>query len=169
MAFYARSWQPPMHLIIPMVFAKGHLQSHSEKPFCCKKSSRMILATSRVHFWSSDKESLPTNWTISCKSSSFCKISLNFCCKKLYSGSNFSKYGSKMRMYLEKEMFQFTDGKCLRCANFLSKPQNTCTMLRVADVTGSVKSPPGGDTAPTIVMEPSRAGLPRHCTRPLRS
>ena len=28
-------------------------------------------------------------------------------------------------MYLEYEMSQFTDGKCLRCASFLSKPQNT--------------------------------------------
>ena len=43
-------------------------------------------------------------------------------------------------------MSQFTDGKCLRWANFLSKPQNTCTILSVAAVTGSAKSPPGGDT-----------------------
>ncbi len=39
-------------------------------------------------------------------------------------------------------------------------------MLSVAAVTGSAKSPPGGDTAPTIVTEPSRAGLPMHLTRP---
>merc|ERR1712087_485050 len=154
---------------MPIVLPRGHIKSYSVNPFCCRKSSRMIFATSSVHFWSSDKESLPTSWTISCKSSSFCRISLNFCCKKLYSGSNFSKYGSKIRTYLEKEMFQFTDGKCLRCANFLSKPQNTCTILKVADVTGSVKSPPGGETAPTTVTEPSRAGLPKHCTRPLLS
>merc|ERR1712107_48061 len=57
------------------------------------------------------------------KSSSFCRISLNYCCKKLYSGSNFSKYGSKMRTYLEKEIFQLTDGKCFRWASFLSNPQ----------------------------------------------
>ena len=43
-------------------------------------------------------------------------------------------------------MSQLTDGKCFRCANFLSKPQNTCTILNVADVTGSAKSPPGGET-----------------------
>lgn len=49
-------------------------------------------------------------------------------------------------MYLLYEMSQLTDGKCLRCANFLSKPQNTCTILRVAAVTGSAKSPPGGET-----------------------
>lgn len=42
-------------------------------------------------------------------------------------------------------------------------------MLSVAEVTGSVKSPPGGDTAPTMVMEPSRWGFPRQITRPLRS
>merc|ERR1712093_469616 len=107
-----------MFLIMPIVFAKGHLKSYSLKP---------------------------------------------------YSGSSFSKKGSKVRIYLEKEMFQLIDGKCFRCASFLSKPQKTCTMLRVAEVTGSVKSPPGGDTAPTIVIEPSRAGLPMHVTRPLRS
>uniref|UniRef100_A0A1I8J7Y4 UV radiation resistance-associated gene protein n=1 Tax=Macrostomum lignano TaxID=282301 RepID=A0A1I8J7Y4_9PLAT len=53
------------------------------------------------------------------------------------------------------------DGKCLRWASFLSRPQNTCTMPRVDEVTGSEKSPPGGDTAPTMVTEPSRAGEPR--------
>ena len=66
-------------------------------------------------------------------------------------------------------MSQFTDGKCFLCASFLSKPQNTCTMPSVADVTGSEKSPPGGDTAPTTVTEPSRLGPPRHRTRPARS
>ena len=38
------------------------------------------------------------------------------------------------------------EGKCLRWANFLSNPQNTCTIPRVAVVTGSAKSPPGGET-----------------------
>lgn len=80
------------------------------------------------------------------------------------------------------------DGKCLRCASFLSKPQNTyklknsltnqiaifitflyadvctCTIPSVALVTGSEKSPPGGDTAPTILTEPSRSGFPKHFT-----
>lgn len=43
-------------------------------------------------------------------------------------------------------------------------------MPRVAEVTGSEKSPPGGETAPTIVTEPSRSGFPMHftCTRPTR-
>lgn len=43
-------------------------------------------------------------------------------------------------------MSQLIDGKCLRCANFLSKPQKTCTIPSVAEVTGSAKSPPGGET-----------------------
>jgi hypothetical protein len=42
-------------------------------------------------------------------------------------------------------------------------------MFRVALVTGSEKSPPGGETAPTIVTEPCLAGLPRHTTFPARS
>ncbi len=66
-------------------------------------------------------------------------------------------------------MSQLTEGKCLRCASFLSRPQKTCTMASVAAVTGSEKSPPGGDTAPTMVTEPSRLGPPRHTTRPARS
>ena len=45
----------------------------------------------------------------------------------------------------------------------------TCTMARVALVTGSEKSPPGGLTAPTMVTEPSRLGEPRHTQRPARS
>ena len=42
-------------------------------------------------------------------------------------------------------------------------------MESVAVVTGSEKSPPGGDTAPTMVTEPSRPGDPRQLTRPARS
>jgi hypothetical protein len=57
-------------------------------------------------------------------------------------------------------MFQFTEGKCFLWANFLSNPQNTCTISRVAAVTGSEKSPPGGETAPTIEMEPCLFGDP---------
>ena len=37
---------------------------------CCQKSSRVILATSGVNFWYSDKESFPTRCTTSCRSSS---------------------------------------------------------------------------------------------------
>ncbi len=33
-------------------------------------------------------------------------------------------------------------------------------MPRVAEVTGSEKSPPGGETAPTMLTLPSRSGLP---------
>lgn len=94
-------------------------------------------------------------------------------------------------------MSQLIEGKCLRCASFLSKPQKTCTIPKVAEVTGSEKSPPvyliryenfiniikyikthdkfksiyrpGGDTAPTMETEPSRSGFPKHLTRPARS
>ena len=37
-------------------------------------------------------------------------------------------------------------------------------MPSVAEVTGSEKSPPGGETAPTTVTLPSRLGLPKHVT-----
>lgn len=40
----------------------------------------------------------------------------------------------------------------------------TCTIPSVALVTGSEKSPPGGDTAPTILTDPSRSGFPKHLT-----
>ena len=49
-------------------------------------------------------------------------------------------------------MSQLMEGKCLRCASFLSRPQNTCTIPRVAEVTGSEKSPPGGDTLHTQTL-----------------
>ncbi|VVC88744.1 unnamed protein product [Leptidea sinapis] len=52
------------------------------------------------------------------------------------------------------EMSQLMEGKCFRWASFLSSPQNTCTIPRVAAVTGSEKSPPGGDTAPTMDTDP---------------
>ena len=64
-----------------------------------------------------------------------------------------------MRMYSVKEMFQFTNGKCSRCATFWSRSQKTYMMLKVAEVTRSVKSPPGGETAPTIVVDSCRSEL----------
>lgn len=42
-------------------------------------------------------------------------------------------------------------------------------MARVAQVTGSVKSPPGGDTAPTIEIEPDLSGEPKQATLPALS
>lgn len=45
----------------------------------------------------------------------------------------------------------------------------TCTMESVAAVTGSEKSPPGGDTAPTTVTVPSLPGEPMQLARPARS
>merc|ERR1719217_2008032 len=77
------------------------------------------------------RESFPTNCTISCNSSSDCRISRNCCWRRKYSGSFSSMYGSSVRMYLEKEIVQFTEGKCLRWASFLSKPQKTCTIDNV--------------------------------------
>jgi len=59
-------------------------------------------------------------------------------------------------------MFQLTEGKCFLWASFLSNPQKTYTISSVAAVTGSEKSPPGGDTAPTIEIEPILFGLPKH-------
>lgn len=50
------------------------------------------------------------------------------------------------------------------CINIDIDHDGTCTIPRVALVTGSEKSPPGGDTAPTILTEPSRSGLPKHFT-----
>lgn len=51
------------------------------------------------------------------------------------------------------------EGKCFLWASFLSRPQNTCTIPRVAAVTGSEKSPPGGDT-----LKQSNHGL-LHCLK----
>ena len=50
-----------------------------------------------------------------------------------------------------------------------NQPALTCTIPRVAEVTGSEKSPPGGETAPTMVTLPSLLGEPRQVTRPARS
>lgn len=68
--------------------------------------------------------------------------------------SKLLKKGSKIVSYFEYDVNQFNDGKCFLWASFLSNPQKTCTIFNVATVTGSEKSPPGGDTAPTIVTEP---------------
>ena len=48
-------------------------------------------------------------------------------------------------------------------------PKPTCTIPRVAEVTGSEKSPPGGETAPTMVTLPSLLGEPRQVTLPALS
>lgn len=45
----------------------------------------------------------------------------------------------------------------------------TCTIPSVALVTGSEKSPPGGDTAPTILTDPSRSGFPKHLTLKIKT
>ena len=60
------------------------------------------------------------------------------------------------------------DGKWLRWVNFLTTARNTCTVFNVAEVGVRDKSPPGVDTAPTMVMGPSCAVLPSQRPRPLR-
>ncbi len=44
-----------------------------------------------------------------------------------------------------------------RIGEFFDKAQKVCTISLVWLVTGSEKSPPGGDTAPINVTEPFRA------------
>ncbi len=46
------------------------------------------------------------------------------------------------------------DGKCLRAARLASSAQKTLVTRSVFCETGSEKSPPGGETAPTTVTEP---------------
>ena len=46
------------------------------------------------------------------------------------------------------------DGKCLLFAKLASSPQNTRVTLSVFCETGSEKSPPGGETAPTNDNDP---------------
>ncbi len=45
-------------------------------------------------------------------------------------------------------------GKCRRWESFASSAQKTLTIRRVFWVTGSEKSPPGGETAPMTETEP---------------
>ena len=54
-------------------------------------------------------------------------------------------------------------------ANCASNPQNTFTILKVDCVTGSERSPPGGDTAPIAVTDPSLPSLPKQTTLPALS
>ncbi len=60
-------------------------------------------------------------------------------------------------------------GKCRAWASSASSAQNVPASRRLAWVTGSLKSPPGGETAPTTVIEPRRTGEPSASTRPARS
>ncbi len=61
------------------------------------------------------------------------------------------------------------DGKCLLEARLASSPQNARVTLRVFCETGSDMSPPGGDTAPITLTDPSLFSLPRVMTLPARS
>jgi len=55
----------------------------------------------------------------------------------------------------EYDSFQLIDGKWRRSARSASSAQNVFTMRSVFWVTGSEKSPPGGDTAPIAETDPS--------------
>ncbi len=59
------------------------------------------------------------------------------------------------------------DGKCRRWESFASRAQKTFTIRSVFWVTGSEKSPPGGDTAPMTETDPCFPS--RVTTRPARS
>jgi|GEM_PF-4834743 len=61
------------------------------------------------------------------------------------------------------------DGKWRREASEASSAQKTRAMRSVFWLTGSEVSPPGGETAPTTVIEPVRASGERVTTRPARS
>ncbi len=58
-------------------------------------------------------------------------------------------------------------GKCLLSRSLESRAQKTRTIRRVFWVTGSDRSPPGGDTAPTTEIEPTEPLW--FSTRPARS
>ena len=75
-----------------------------------------------------------------------------------------------MDFHLSLEVKHVHDAEdCSDNGNIVHKLMRTCTMPRVAEVTGSAKSPPGGDTAPTILTLPSRRGAPAICKYALNS
>src|SRR3989338_11445590 len=89
--------------------------------------------------------------------------------RALQSGATFCAYQlSSVSEYKLYDVSQFTDGKCLLCASFASSAQSVFVTLNVDCVTGSEKSPPGGETAPIIETEPSFS-MPRGMTFPARS
>ncbi len=60
-------------------------------------------------------------------------------------------------------------GKWRLYAKRASSAQKTFVTRSVFCVTGSEKSPPGGDTAPMTESEPWRLAEPKHSTEPERS
>ena len=65
---------------------------------------------------------------------------------------------SRLPVYSEYEVSQLMAGKCLLSRSLESSAQKTRTIRRVFCVTGSDRSPPGGETAPTTEIEPVSAG-----------
>ena len=57
--------------------------------------------------------------------------------------------------YMVYEVSQLMVGKCLLSLSLVSSAQKTRTIRRVFCVTGSDRSPPGGETAPMTEMDPS--------------
>src|SRR2546428_4019450 len=136
--------------------------------FCWRKISRIIRATSRVSCWSGGNASAPTRRTISSSSASSCKVRCAHCRSFGHSSltcvrNQFSRAGP-YRLY---EVSQLIAGKCRRARSAVSRAQNTFTIRSVPWVTGSEKSPPLGETAPTTATEPSRSF--KVVTRPARS
>src|SRR2546427_5375913 len=136
--------------------------------FCWRKISRIIRATSRVSCWSGGSASAPTSRTISSSSASSCKVRCAHCRSFGHSSltrvrNQFSRAGP-YRLY---DVSQFIAGKCRRARSAVSRAQNTFTIRSVPCVTGSEKSPPLGETAPTTDTEPSRSF--KVVTRPARS
>jgi len=66
-------------------------------------------------------------------------------------------------------MFQLTLGKCFTYASFLSNAQKHDTDESTAYTTGSLKSPPGGETDPRMLNDPSLSGVPKHFILPALS
>src|SRR3990172_2401103 len=136
--------------------------------FCCRKISRIIRATSRVSCCSGGSAPAPTSRTISSSSASSWRVRWVHC--RSFGQSSFTfvrKYSSRVWTYRLYDVSQLIAGKCRRARSAVSRAQNTFTIRRVPWVTGSEKSPPLGDTAPTTLTDPSRPL--RVFARPARS
>src|SRR3989344_1863528 len=152
--------------IMEYVFLSSEKVSMSWKAFCCNNTSLISLATCSVTCCLSGRASEPTSCTISKSFSSSCNIAIISPTTLFQSGATFfANHGSNVLRYNEYEVSQFIEGKCLLCANFASKAQKTFVTLNVLCVTGSEKSPPGGETAPMTETEPSFF-VPSGITRP---
>ncbi len=152
----ASSWNDFITPRIWWVFQGGQSWSTSSSAFCWSQASFRKRATSRVSCWSSGRASLPTSWTISWSSASSSSTSIaHWRCSGQFSATFSTNHGSSWSRYSEYDSFQFIAGKCRRSARSESSAQKVFTMRSVFWVTGSEKSPPGGDTAPITETDPS--------------